>query len=250
LRFRMRAPGRRALAPVALAMALGLTAIPAAAQPVAAAEDTEADQIIRIAKRQLGDPWRYGADGPHSFDCSGLVIYSYEHAGDGAVIGNGRYRSARALYDYFRSKGKASRSDPRKGDLVVWGGGSHIGIYIGDGKAISTLTSGVKVHGVHAVTADFTAYLHTGMHKVPSGVGSTTTTATTTKIQIGDVRYIDGRVNLRAGPGTNYRILTTLDDRRKVTVVGKGQASDGRWWLKVTTDRWTGWVAKWLTTAS
>jgi uncharacterized protein YycO len=49
----------------------------------------------------------------------------------------------------------------------VWGGGTHIGIYIGHGKAISTLTSGVRVHGVHAVTARFTAYLHTGMSTRP-----------------------------------------------------------------------------------
>ena len=247
MRFRMRAPGRRALAPVALAAALALTAIPAAAQPVAATE-TEADQIVRIAKAQVGDPYRYGAEGPYSFDCSGLVIYSYTKAGDGAVIGSGKYRSARALYDYFRSKGKASRTDPRKGDIVVWGNGSHVGIYIGDGKAVSALTSGVRVHGVHAVTASFTAYLHTGMHRVPAD-GSVTTTSTAT-IQIGDVRYIDGRVNLRTGPGTNYSIITTLSDRTKVTVVGKGQASDGRWWLKVTTNGRTGWVAKWLTDAS
>jgi cell wall-associated NlpC family hydrolase len=57
------------------------------------------------------------------------------------------------------------RTTSKPGDLVVWGGGSHIGIYIGHGKAISTLTRGVRVHGVHAVTARFTAYLHTGMWK-------------------------------------------------------------------------------------
>ena len=49
----------------------------------------------------------------------------------------------------------------------MWGGGSHIGIYIGNGKAISTLRSGVRVHGVFAVTARFTAYLHTGMSTKP-----------------------------------------------------------------------------------
>ena len=46
---------------------------------------------------------------------------------------------------------------------MIWGYGSHIGIYIGSGRAISTLTNGVHVHGVYAVTARFTAYLHTGM---------------------------------------------------------------------------------------
>ena len=51
---------------------------------------------------------------------------------------------------------------------MIWGGGTHVGIYIGHGKAISTLTSGVRIHRVHAVTARFTAYLHTGMWKKAS----------------------------------------------------------------------------------
>ena len=67
------------------------------------------------------------------------------------------------IYYYFRARGKASRTNPRIGDIVVWGGGTHVGIYIGNGRAVSALTSGVRVHGVFAVTARFTAYLHTGM---------------------------------------------------------------------------------------
>jgi cell wall-associated NlpC family hydrolase len=51
---------------------------------------------------------------------------------------------------------------------VVWGYGSHIGIYIGNGKAISTLRNGVRIHGVFAVTARFTAYLHTGLSTKPA----------------------------------------------------------------------------------
>src|SRR5919205_2259669 len=115
----MRAPGTRALIPMALSGAIALTVAPAALAPqtvatVAAADVTEADQIVRIARAQVGDPYRYGAEGPGSFDCSGLVIYAYTKAGDGAVIGNGKYRSARAMYDYFRSKGQASRTNQRK----------------------------------------------------------------------------------------------------------------------------------------
>ena len=50
---------------------------------------------------------------------------------------------------------------------MVWGGGSHIGIYLGGGMAISTLTSGVRIHAVNAVTAPFTAYLRTGIYQLP-----------------------------------------------------------------------------------
>ena len=154
--------GARAFIPAALAAAILFSLAPSS--PAAAATSTtEAQQIIRIARAQLGDPWRYGASGPYAFDCSGLVLYAFRRAGDGRVVRGGALRSARSLYRYFRARGLASRTHPRVGDLVIWGSGTHIGIYVGHGRAISTLRNGVRVHGVHAVTARFTAYLHTGM---------------------------------------------------------------------------------------
>ena len=96
---------------------------------------------------------------PDSYDCSGLVYRTFYETGLLNKIGGAR-RTARGYYLWFKERGLASRTNPRKGDLVVWGSGSHIGIYIGDGKAISTLSNGVRIHGVFAVTAPFTAYLH------------------------------------------------------------------------------------------
>jgi cell wall-associated NlpC family hydrolase len=153
--------GARAFIPAALAAAVLFSVAPST--PAAASTTTEASQIVRIARAQVGDRYRYGTAGPYTFDCSGLVIYAYNRAGDGNVL---RYagRSARSIYYYFRARGKASRTNPRYGDIVVWGGGTHVGIYIGNGRAVSALTSGVRVHGVFAVTARFTAYLHTGMN--------------------------------------------------------------------------------------
>lgn len=154
--------GARAFIPVALAGAVLFSLAPST--PAAATTTTtEAQQIIRIARAQLGDPWRYGAAGPSAFDCSGLVRYAFLRAGDGNVIRSSYLRSARSIYLNFKARGLASRTNPKIGDLVVWGYGTHIGIYIGYGRAISTLTNGVRIHGVFAVTARFTAYLHTGM---------------------------------------------------------------------------------------
>lgn len=158
--------GARAFIPVALAAAVLFSLAPST--PAAAATTTEAQQIIRIARAQLGDHWRYGATGPRAFDCSGLVVYAFRKAGDARAIHTGFLRSARSIYRWFKAHGKTSRSNPRVGDLVVWGGGTHIGIYIGRGRAISTLRNGVRIHGVHAVSARFTAYLHTGMSTRPA----------------------------------------------------------------------------------
>ena len=158
--------GARAFIPAALAAAVLFSLAPAS--PAAATTATEAQQIVQIAKAQLGHHWRYGAAGPKTFDCSGLVIYAFRKAGDGRVVKAGRLRSARSIYRWFKAHGLASRSNPRVGDLVVWGRGSHIGIYIGNGKAISTLRNGVRIHRVNALTARFTAYLHTGMSTKPA----------------------------------------------------------------------------------
>jgi hypothetical protein len=156
-------PGARALASATLAATLLISAAPP--PPAAATTLSEASQVIRIARAQLGDRWRFGANGPTTFDCSGLVIYAYRHAGDLALIGNGRYRSAAEIYRYFRSRGRASRTRATPGDLVIWGNGRHIGIYIGGGMAISALNSGVRIHRVNALTLPFTAYLHTGIYQ-------------------------------------------------------------------------------------
>lgn len=162
--MRFTTPGARAFASAAIVATLLISSVPPT--PAAAVTLTEAQQVISIAKAQRGDPWRYGATGPSSFDCSGLVIYAYKMAGDLRLIGNGNYRSASALYKYFRDRGRTSRTRATPGDLVVWGYGRHIGIYLGAGMAISTLTSGVRIHSVHAVTAPFTAYLRTGIYQL------------------------------------------------------------------------------------
>jgi hypothetical protein len=129
--------------------------------PAPVAASTPADSIIALAKTKLGSPWVHYAVGPRAFDCSGLVYYVFRKTGHLRTIGG--LRSAHGLYAYFRNRGRASRTGGRPGDLVIWGGGTHVGIYLGHGKAISTLTSGVRIHGIYAVRARFTAFLHTRM---------------------------------------------------------------------------------------
>ena len=246
--------GARAFIPVALAGAILISLAPST--PAAAAEPTtEAQQIIKIAEAKLGDPWRFGAIGPNAFDCSGLVIHAFRAAGEGRLIRNGKLRSARAMYLYFRSRGLASRSNPKLGDLVVWGGGTHIGIYVGHGKAISTLTRGVRVHGVFAVHAAFTAYLHTGVSgSVAVRTAAATTTAarqtktsTTTAVASTRTRQTYGVVNLRRGPGVQYARIRTLASGTRLVVSGKRVDARGRTWYHVTAHGGVGWIAGWMT---
>ena len=234
---------------MALVGAVVLTLAPGATPAVeASAPKTEAQQIIQIAMAQRGDPWRHGRTGPKAFDCSGLVIYSFTKAGDRKVIGNGKLRSARAMLRYFRAKGLASRSNPKPGDLVIWGNGSHVGIYIGKGKAISTLTNGVRVHAVHAVRAKFTAYLHTGMSTKSTGrakVAVPTSGIRPEARKPGDTLYAGGSIPLRGTPVPGSAALAMLATGTKLVVVGAARDAGGRWWLQVTAGAKTGWVENW-----
>jgi cell wall-associated NlpC family hydrolase len=80
----------------------------------------------KIAVRQKGDPYRYGASGPNAFDCSGLTFYSFRRAGFKAIP---RTSSAQA---HFAKR--IRRSHMERGDLVFFfdgGGVYHVGIYAG-----------------------------------------------------------------------------------------------------------------------
>lgn len=164
MRFRIRA----AVLPVLLAAILIPTAaaVPVAASTPTAAgaaystiQTTEAARVVANAKTKLGKPWVFGATGPYAYDCSGFVFDVFRDTGLLSRIGGIR-RTARGYYDYFRYRGLASRTGGRVGDLVVWGYGKHIGIYLGSGMAISALTSGVRIWSIYHLTSSFTAFLH------------------------------------------------------------------------------------------
>jgi cell wall-associated NlpC family hydrolase len=125
----------------------------------ASAGGSEANEIVRVAKNQLGDPWVWAAKGPHRFDCVGLVYFVYRKTGLLKRIG-GKFRLIRGYWDWFADRGRANRSNGRRGDLVVWGRGKHIGIYLGRGRAISTTTRGVRIHRINTLNLPFTTYLH------------------------------------------------------------------------------------------
>lgn len=152
----------RLVARPALFLAILMTLLFATALPVSAAV-TETRQVVTIAKNQIGDPWVWGRTGPHSFDCVGFVWFSFDRADLDFRIGG--YRGVRSYWDHFASKGRASRHNGRRGDLVIWGNAKHIGIYLGKGRAISALTDGVRIHGIHQLTDPFTTFLHVRLER-------------------------------------------------------------------------------------
>jgi cell wall-associated NlpC family hydrolase len=139
--------------------------------PVTAAATPKTDYAALYATIQtkLGDQWKFQATGPNLFDCSGLVWFVFHQNALQDRIGG--YRSVSGYWNWFKARGQISTTNPKLGDLVVWGANQHVGFYIGNGQAISTLTTkrGVSVHPVKGyLNIPFKAYLHTQITR-PAG---------------------------------------------------------------------------------
>lgn len=84
------------------------------------------ERVVRAAAEEYGHPYRYGADGPLAFDCSGLTQRVY------ARFGISLPRNSAAQY---RAVDHVPKSDLRLGDLVFYfndNGIYHVGIYAGN----------------------------------------------------------------------------------------------------------------------
>ena len=156
-----------------LILVLSLVAVVGAAAPVAASElpspQTELERVLAVAKAEVGSKYSFASAGPTTFDCSGFVTYVYRQAGLLDRIG-GKRRTVAGYLEWFRAQGagRATTSNPLPGDLIIWGRNKHIGIYLGDGMAISALINpyGVKIHRVTGyIGMRVKAYLHVKLER-------------------------------------------------------------------------------------
>ena len=159
----MSIPTTHAIRAITLATLVAVGGIAVAASPAAAATSTPntGARIARIALDQRGDQYVPGGIGPSRFDCSGLVRYAYSKALASSRLGGGH--SALGMYMWARRHHLTSRTNPRIGDVVVYGRGSHVGIYIGKGRVLHALNRrrDIVVTSVHGLTTPFTTFIHT-----------------------------------------------------------------------------------------
>ncbi|MBM4509848.1 hypothetical protein GS421_14965 [Rhodococcus hoagii] len=93
-------------------------------------------QALQAAESKLGAPYVYGAAGPDAFDCSGLVQWAYKQAAS-----TFRVRATTRP----RPVWSVARDDLQVGDVISFYGGSHSGIYAGNGNVIHASTAGQPV---------------------------------------------------------------------------------------------------------
>lgn len=100
---------------------------------------TQAQKAVAFAYAQLGKPYEWGATGPDSYDCSGLVQAAWSSAG---------VSIPRTTYDQWASLPHISSSSLEPGDLLFYSGESHVSIYVGDGYIIDAPQTGQDVQKI------------------------------------------------------------------------------------------------------
>ena len=92
---------------------------------------------LRAALTQRGKPYVWGAAGPDSYDCSGLVVWAFAQEG----ISLPHYTGS-----LWNSGMHVSQSDLEPGDLIFFGADiGHVAFYIGNGLMLDAPDTGAVV---------------------------------------------------------------------------------------------------------
>jgi cell wall-associated NlpC family hydrolase len=135
-----REAARRAIVAAAAAKARSLGFADLADTP---APSRVAAAAVRAALAQVGKPYRWGATGPATFDCSGLTRFAYTAAGLTLP------RTSRQQWSAGRHLEVA---ELRPGDLIFWAHDPadpstihHVGMYVGQGLMVHAPHTGALV---------------------------------------------------------------------------------------------------------
>jgi cell wall-associated NlpC family hydrolase len=100
---------------------------------------TQADKAVAYAYAQIGKPYQWGATGPDSFDCSGLVMAAWASAG---------VDIPRDTYEQWAGLPHIPVSQMVPGDLIIYDGEGHVAMYVGDGYIIDAPHTGADVERI------------------------------------------------------------------------------------------------------
>lgn len=183
---------------------------------VSSSLDGEAEGGLLGAVEKYGKdkPYVWGAEGPDSFDCSGLVKYALEKA------------FGKSFPHYSGDQYSASHAvkDPQIGDLVFFGPGgrNHVGVYAGGGRIWSAMnpSSGIGMAKISDFQEGAVSYRRIPGLKNESGDGDV-------KANSGLEKFIKGL----PGMGGFFKFISKIGDLFGIAADAKDPAGTGA-------DRW------------
>ncbi|MFD7434684.1 NlpC/P60 family protein [Streptomyces sp. NPDC059861] len=85
-------------------------------------------KAVKFATQQIGKAYEWGAEGPKTYDCSGLTSQAWAAAGSAIP---------RTSQEQWRQLKRVAVEDMQPGDLIIYfGDASHVGMYMGDGAMV------------------------------------------------------------------------------------------------------------------
>ena len=127
----------------ASARASGGSSSPISPDSGPAANSSQGQIAADFALSQIGKPYQWGAAGPSTYDCSGLAMVAWAHAGVSILHYTG---------DQWNEGTHVPLNDMQRGDLVFYATNNanpatihHVGIYIGGGEMVDAPYTGVDV---------------------------------------------------------------------------------------------------------
>jgi peptidoglycan DL-endopeptidase CwlO len=161
-----RVSGRFVASAVALGVALAVVhgqghhAPATTATTAAAAPSSAAASAIGYARAELGKPYLWGGTGPGAFDCSGLVMQAWAHAG---------VAIPRTSQGQWAALPHITEGQLQPGDLVFYTGAlepgeappGHVVMYLGGGQIIEAYATGYPIR-ITALRSDAWGFAHVG----------------------------------------------------------------------------------------
>lgn len=97
----------------------------------------EGEEALRYAVEQIGKPYEWGAEGPKTFDCSGLTSQAWERAGRSIP---------RTSQEQWAELPRVPLDKLRPGDLVIYfPEATHVALYLGEGMVVQAPRPGASI---------------------------------------------------------------------------------------------------------
>ncbi len=122
-------------------------------------------EVLRIALKELGKKYKWGGNGPDSWDCSGLVKHSFAKVG---------VELPRVTYDQVKEGKKIKKEDVRPGDLLFFYNNGHVAIYLSNGLMLNAHLGSVMVERLEKYNRLLSAVRQVLLPRVGGGTKTST----------------------------------------------------------------------------